>query len=98
MGKNRTNAIRHLMPNPNPFRDAMFKFTDVQVRRYLNEEEVRQINFIIKSRASQNIAAGKEEWLYPEKYVSKSDWNTYGHGYLFHALSKTNLLGGEIMI
>ena len=54
----------------------------MQVRRHLNEREVREINFIIKSRAFRYIAAAKEEWLYPEHHISKSDWNTYGHGYL----------------
>ncbi len=54
----------------------------IQIGRSLNEEEVRQINFIIKSRAHRYIAAGQEEWLYPEEYVSKSDWNGYGLGYL----------------
>ncbi len=28
------------------------------------------------------IAAGKEDWLYPDKKVSKSQWNEFGDGYL----------------
>ena len=70
-----------LRPNPNPFRAAMFKVTDIQTLRHLTEREVREINFIIKSRAHRYIGAGKEEWLYPERNVSKSDWNQYGDGY-----------------
>jgi Protein of unknown function (DUF4238) len=70
-------------PNPNPFRSAMFSMLDIQTDRHLCEDEVRQINFVIKSRARRYVAAGKEEWLYPETYVSKSDWAQYGHGYLF---------------
>lgn len=69
-------------PNPNPLRPAIFKYLDIQTHRCLSEQEVREINFIIKSRAFQYIAAGKEEWLYPEKFVSKSDWNKYGNGLL----------------
>jgi hypothetical protein len=53
--------------NPNYLRGAMFNFLDIQVMRQLNEEEVLQINFILKSRAYRYIAAGREEWLYPER-------------------------------
>lgn len=71
-----------LRPNPIYERDAMFSLLDVQLKRHLSEQEVREINFIIKRRAFRYIAAGQEEWLYPEKYVSLGDWNKFGHGYL----------------
>lgn len=89
------SAVR-LRPNPKPFRNAIFKFTEIQTLRHLSEQEVREINFVIKSRASRYIAAAKEEWLYPEKYVSKSQWNTYGNGYLFMPDPRAVNLGGEI--
>ncbi len=38
-------------PNPNLHRGAMFYVLGVQVGRMLTEQEVREINFIIKSRA-----------------------------------------------
>jgi hypothetical protein len=69
-------------PNPNPLRSAIFSMLDIQTERHLTEEEVRQINFIVKMRARRYIGAGREEWLYPEKYVSKSDWAKFGNGYL----------------
>lgn len=69
-------------PHPNPLRDALFYVLGVQTERHLDEREVQEINFIIKSRALRYVAAGKEEWLYPEKNVTKSDWTRYGHGYL----------------
>ncbi len=72
-------------PNPNPFRNTMFKVLDIQTLRHLSEQEVREINFIIKSRALRYIGAACEEWLHPELYVTKSDWNRYGQGYLFNA-------------
>lgn len=71
-----------LRPNPDFYRDTYFHFFEVQTHRSLSEEEVRQINFILKSRAYRYIAAAREEWLYPEKYISKSDWNRFGNGYL----------------
>lgn len=87
-----------LRPNPDPFRSAIFKITDIQVRRFLNEKEVREINFIIKSRAYRYIAAAKEEWLYPERYISKADWNNYGNGYLLMPDPRGVTYGGEIVI
>lgn len=95
--RNPYQSATNFRPNPNPFRNAIFKFTDVQVRRYLSEQEVREINFIIKNRAKRYIAAAKEEWLYPEKFVSKSNWNTYGYGYLLMPDPRALHWGGTIM-
>lgn len=95
--RNPYQSAKDLRPNPNPFRNAIFKFTDVQVGRFLTEQEVREINFVIKSRASRYIAAAKEDWLYPERHVSKSNWNTYGHGYLFMPDPRAIHWGGTIM-
>lgn len=86
-----------LRPNPNLFRDAMFKFTDIQTLRHLSELEVRQINFIIKSRTFRYLGAAKEEWLFPERYISKSQWNVFGDGYLLMHDPRAVNLGGEIM-
>jgi len=87
-----------MRPNPNYFRDAIMKITDIQILRFLSEEEVHQINFIIKSRAYRYIAAAKEDWLYPERYVSKSDWYHYGQGYLLMPDPRGVVYGGQIII
>lgn len=73
---------RAFRPNPNFFRDAVFHLLEIQIERFLEEIEVRQINFIIKSRSLRFVAGGEEEWLFPERYVSKSDWARFGLGYL----------------
>jgi Protein of unknown function (DUF4238) len=73
---------QELRPNPDLFRGAMFNFWDIQIERQLSEREVLEINFIIKSRAYRYVAAGAEEWLYPEQEISKSDWAKFGDGYL----------------
>lgn len=86
-----------LRPNPTFYRPAMFNFTQIQTLRQLSEQEVRQINFIIKSRARSYVAAAREEWLYPERDVQKSEWSTYGDGYLFMPDPRALHLGGEIM-
>ena len=73
---------RAFRPNPNFFRDAVMHMLEIQVERFLEEIEVRQINFIIKSRSFRFVAGGEEEWLFPERYISKSDWSHFGFGYL----------------
>lgn len=85
-------------PNPNPFRGAIFPVMDIQTMRHLSEQEVREINFIIKNRAFRYIGAAKEEWLYPEQHVSKSNWNTFGDGYLLMPDPRAVTAGGEIII
>jgi hypothetical protein len=73
--RNPYQSETEIRPNPNPWRTAMFNLTAIQTRRHLTEQEVREINFIIKSRAFRYVGAANEEWLYPEQYVSKSDWS-----------------------
>lgn len=85
-------------PNPTQFRNAIFKFNDVQVLRRLSEQEVVDINYIIKRRAYRYLAAAKKEWLYPEKRVSTTRWNEFGHGYLLMPDPRSVHLGGEIFI
>lgn len=85
-------------PNPNPLRPAMFNFQHIQTGRLLTEQEVREINFIIKSRSFKHIAAAQEDWLYPEKFVSKSDWNSYGDGLLLMPDPRGIEFGGEMIM
>lgn len=48
------------------FKNILVNTHEFITSRSLSEQEVRQINFIIKSRANRFVAAAKEEWLYPE--------------------------------
>lgn len=84
-------------PNPNMLRDAMFNFMDIQTGRMLDESEVLQVNYIIKQRAYGYLAAAREEWLYPEKYMSRSLWKDFGSGYLLMPDPRSVNYGGEIM-
>ncbi|MDX6610297.1 MAG: hypothetical protein QOF85_2222 [Solirubrobacterales bacterium] len=63
--------------NPDLFRDAMFNFLDIHQGRTLSEAEVLLINRIIKLRAYRFLAAGKEEWLYPERRTNMA-WRDIG--------------------
>ena len=53
------------------YRNSMVR-TDAFIRsRKLSSREVAQINYVLKARARRYIAAGRKEWLYPEKSVSE---------------------------
>ncbi|KQO69144.1 hypothetical protein ASF22_18440 [Methylobacterium sp. Leaf87] len=54
------------------FRNSMVK-TDAFIRtRKLTGSEVAQVNFVLKTRACRYIAAGRKEWLYPERTATVS--------------------------
>jgi Protein of unknown function (DUF4238) len=88
-----------LRPNPQLERDAIFNQMEVQVGRQLDEDEVRRINFIIKSRAYRFVAAAETEWLYPERHLSrKVKWSRLGDRYLLFPDPRELHHGGEIII
>jgi hypothetical protein len=53
------------------FHPAMVSTINFIRSRYLTEEQVAEINFIAKARAHRYIAAGENEWLYPERLITK---------------------------
>lgn len=53
------------------FRETMVR-TDTFIRtRSLDALEVAKINLVLKARARRHIAAGKVEWLYPERVITE---------------------------
>ena len=66
----RTHATR--------IRQSMVSSINFINKRKLSDEEVTKINHIIKSRAKDSVAAGNEEWLYPEKSII-CDWSNLRH-------------------
>lgn len=56
------------------YHDTLVKADALIRERKLNAEEVARINYVLKKRARRFIAAGKEEWLYPERTV-QCDWS-----------------------
>jgi hypothetical protein len=91
-------AETKIRPNPHMFRNAMFKFTEIQTDRLLTEDEVLMINLIIKRRAYRYIAAADKEWLYPERYVSTDHWRKFSDGYLLMPEPRLIYIGGQTMI
>lgn len=59
------------------FRQAMVK-ADAFIRsRSLERRDVLKINAILKARAGRYLAAGREDWLYPEDHVL-AEWSALG--------------------
>lgn len=85
-------------PNQTLFRNTMFNATDVQVGRSLTEEEVRQFNYITKMRALRYVAAAKEEWLFPERFLESTNWRQFGDGLLMMPEPRAVHMGGETFV
>ncbi len=83
--------------NPDLFRGAMFNFLEIQTRRSLSEQEILKINCVIKRRAYRYIAAGREEWLYPERKV-KFNWRAIGDEHLLMPDPRSLHPGAEIIM
>lgn len=62
--------------------DVLFHGTHTLFPLSLEKMLILEINFIIRSRALRYIAGGERDWLFPEDHVSKSDWSSFGGGYL----------------
>jgi hypothetical protein len=75
----------------------MFNFLEIQTRRPLSEQDVLKINCIIKRRAYRFIAAGREEWLYPERHV-KFTWRSIGDDHLLMPDPRSLHPGAEIVM
>lgn len=96
--RNPYQSATKLRPNPRYERDALFHIQDIQTHRMLSEQEVREINYIIKRRSHRFIAAGQEDWLYPERHVKLGDWSKFQHGYLCMPDPRSMTLGGSVLI
>jgi hypothetical protein len=82
----RTNSTR--------IRRSMVNTIEFINNRKLNKDEVTKINHIIKRRAQLSIAAGREEWLFPEDVVT-CGWSDIRHILLPNSC-KIQRYGGEI--
>ncbi|MBJ9083258.1 DUF4238 domain-containing protein [Citrobacter freundii] len=82
--------------NPTRIRRSMVNTINFINARKLTSDEVSRINYIIKSRAKNSIAAGKEDWLYPEKDVV-CDWAELRHT-LLPPSKELSGFGGEMYV
>jgi hypothetical protein len=85
-------------PNPNPFRHTMFNFLQIQTGRKLSDQEVIEINYVIKTRAYRYVAATNRSWLYPEEKIGLRKWDSFGEDYLFMPDPRSVSFSSEIII
>lgn len=85
-------------PNPTFYHPTMTMLTRIQQGRFLSEEEVRQINYIIKMRALKWVASAEEEWLFPERFLESTHWSKFGRGYLLMPEPRDIHMGGEMIV
>lgn len=64
--------------------------------RKLTDGEVKEINYILKSRANKYIASAKKEWLHPEADIQKT-WPELGE-VLLPPVGELHHFGGEMYI
>lgn len=80
--------------NATRMRRSMVKTIEFINTRKLTANEVTEINHIIKTRAKVSVAAGRDEWLYPENDVS-CDWAELRH-VLLPSSDILHRFGGEV--
>lgn len=68
-----TNPVKQRI-NATRIRRSMVKTIEFIRSRKLSAADVTKINHVIKSRAHLSVAAGREEWLYPEKNLA-CEWS-----------------------
>lgn len=54
------------------YRQTMVSTIEFIKNRHLTDEQVEDVNYVIKARALRYIAGGKREWLHPDKATTKS--------------------------
>jgi hypothetical protein len=70
--KPRTNARYHDPTNP------MVRYDDCIRGRALTEQQVLEVNFILKTRDDRYVAGRTEEDLFPERRLKTTQWNKIG--------------------
>jgi hypothetical protein len=96
--RNPYQKAKKVHPNPKMMRHAIFNFQDIQFDRRLSEEEVCEINYILKRRALRYVAAAEENWLYPERHLRSGHWRKLGDGYLLMPDPRHVHMGGTTYI
>ncbi|MES2948169.1 MAG: DUF4238 domain-containing protein [Pseudomonadota bacterium] len=79
----KSNPLK-IRENPRYYGQGLFNLRNIQRGREIPESEVLAINHVLKSNAVRYIAAQKEEWLYPEKYLPDTNWQKLGGKYFLH--------------
>lgn len=90
-------AARKPRTNARYFDTSIVKYDKCIRDRELSDEQVLEVNYIIKQRADKYVAGGTREELYPEKHLKSRMWPKLGR-FLLPPSSKTFNSGGDIVI
>jgi len=74
LARNPWSTPTEIRANAREYEQAVKHLGDIQFGRELEEDDVLRINYILKRRATRYVAAADEEWLYPERRASTTDW------------------------
>jgi hypothetical protein len=85
-------------PNPKFLRNTIIKSTDIQIGRLLSENEVIQINYILKTMAQRYVASPEKQWLFPEEKLPKVHWSKFGNDLLLHPDPRCIHMGGKVYV
>jgi len=83
--------------NPRFFSQTITRWDKIIRERKLKSNEVCAINYVIKKRARNHIAAGKKEWLYPENIYNPDNWDDL-RKILLPPENQVHGFGGEIYV
>jgi len=90
-------AARKPRTNARYFDNSLVRHDKTIRGRELTDEQVAEVNYIIKQRADKYIAAGTLEGLYPEKHIKTRMWPKLGR-FLLPPRMGTFKSGGEIFV
>ena len=84
--------------NARSYQQTMTSLLDIQFGRELTEEEVLRVNYILKRRATRDVASSNKEWLFPEKNLMPIHWSKLDDDwFLFPHLWKVRFSSGIVM-
>jgi len=82
--------------NARNFRPALVRADHFIRTRRLNDDAVKQINYVLKARANRYVAAGYADWLHPDR-DGAWNWADIRHT-LMPPPDKLHMFGGDIYV
>lgn len=76
--KQGANQAVNKRTNARFFDNPLVRFDDIKRGRKLSAKQVREVNFIVKTRAQRYIAGNSVDDLYPEKHLKTTVWHKLG--------------------
>jgi hypothetical protein len=90
------SRARRVRTNARYYDNPVVRFDKCIRDRFLSDAQVKEINFITKSRAHRYIAGTSEDDLYPERHLKTRLWSNLGR--FLVPTKKLYEFGGEMMM